>query len=221
MQKKSKKKSEKKISFLKKHIFDILLFLVIFCGISYLTWGRALMENIQFHFFEKEVKKEVSESEIKSIGELSTLKAYYHNVAEYNQDSAGVFKYVLHYGYKKCWIEYDGIVQMGVDANQIQVQQPDENNVVQIYMPEAQVLSVDADASSISDPIMDTGAFTKISVEEKNQAYIDAQTNMEEDARLDTALLNKAQKNAKEIIEKYVKSINEDYKVEWVTNKTE
>lgn len=216
---KKTKTSKKRNNFLKKHFIDMVLVLgIILCAI-YFLYGREIIENVNYYLSKEDIESEISESEIKSIGELATLKAYYHNVAEYNQDSAGVFKYGLfQYGYKKCWIEYDGIVQMGVDANQIQVQQPDENNVVQIYMPEAQVLSVDADENSISDPITEAGKFTKITLEEKNQAYANAQTEMEEDAKKDTRLLNKAQSNAKKMIENYVKKIDENYEVKWIEN---
>ena len=95
---------------------------------------------------------------IEKICELATLECYYHDVAEFRQDATGVFKI----GYKKYWIEYNGIVKYGVDAKDIKVNKPDKNGVVKVFIPEAKILSVDVDINSMSDPIVDTGMFTSI-----------------------------------------------------------
>ena len=52
-------------------------------------------------------------SSIKSVCELSTLKCYYHNVATYEKNAHGLLK-VFGSGYKKIWIEYSGIVNLGI-----------------------------------------------------------------------------------------------------------
>ena len=55
---------------------------------------------------------------VDKICELATLKCYYHDVAEYEKQAEGLFKYrPFKYGYKKVWIEYDGIVEVGIDVN--------------------------------------------------------------------------------------------------------
>ena len=124
------------------------------------------------------------------------------------------------YGYKKMWIEYDGIVTVGIDFEKVQIEKPDVNSTVRIYVPDAQVFDVDADEDSMSDPFTKTGKFTKITVEEKADAFSAAQATMRTNAESDNNILTQAKNNAKELIKQYVinvgKQIGKEYKVEWI-----
>lgn len=162
-------------------------------------------------------------SKVTKICELATLKCYYHNVAEY-KDQPALFKYgVFRYGYKKFFMEYNGIIKIGVDAGGIVIQPPTESNVVKVYVPEARILDIDADLDSLSMPVTDTGFFTSISAEEKATAFAEAQANMSESAGKDQVLLGQARENAKELIKQYVVNIgkmkNKDYTVKWLSDK--
>lgn len=149
-------------------------------------------------------------SAVDKICELATLRCYYHDVAEYEKQPDGLFQYGLfRYGYKKFWIEYDGVVEIGIDINEVQVQQPDRNGIVRIYMPDARILSVDADAYSMSDPIADTGVFTTITSEDKAEAFSAAQTSMRENAETDSRMLSQAYNNAKELLKQYIIRVGE------------
>lgn len=65
-------------------------------------------------------QKSADFSGVQSVAELATLKCYYHNVAKAEQDG-GLFDI----GYKKVWVEYDGIVEVGVDVSQVTISEPD------------------------------------------------------------------------------------------------
>ncbi len=79
------------------------------------------------------------------IAELATIKCVYHNVAEIYNDGTNML-FGINVGYKKAWFEYDGTMQLGVDVSKVRIEGPDENNVVTIVIPQAQVLGVpDAD----------------------------------------------------------------------------
>lgn len=155
---------------------------------------------------------------IEKICELATLECYYHDVAEFRQEATGIFQI----GYKKYWIEYNGIVKYGIDAKDIKVNKPDKNGVVKISIPEAKILSVNVDINSMSDPIVDTGLFTSISIEEKNKAYNKAQETMKLNAENDTRLLSQAKYNAQKLIEQFIinvgKQEDKEYSVEWIDN---
>lgn len=164
-------------------------------------------------------ERESDFSEINSICELATLKCYYHNVAKAENEASGLFKF-LGAGYKKIWTEYSGIVELGIDVNKMSVSGPDRSGNLQITIPDAEVLSVTPDEDSMSEPLTDTGLFTKITKEEETAALAEAQKNMEETARQDHALLNQAKERAKNLIEGYVKNVGEqvgrEYTVEWI-----
>lgn len=163
-------------------------------------------------------------SDVSKICELATLKCYYHDVAEFQKDPDGLFKYGLfHYGEKKMWMEYNGIVKIGIDVGQVKVEDPTDDGVVRIYVPQATILDVYADKDTISDPIEDNGMFTEITAAEKAQAFSAAQATMKENASSDTSLLNQAHNNAKELLKQYVinvgKQIGQQYTVEWIEDK--
>ena len=158
-------------------------------------------------------------SSIKSVCELSTLKCYYHNVATYEKNAHGLLK-VFGSGYKKIWIEYSGIVNLGIDINKVDISEPDTNNVITIIIPDAEVQSTSLDKSTLSEPLTDKGVFTKITTEEKTEALSSAQQNMKETAQKDTSLLAQAKEHAKLILQGYINNLgeefNEEYTIKWV-----
>lgn len=158
-------------------------------------------------------------SSIKSVCELSTLKCYYHNVATYEKNAHGLLK-VFGSGYKKIWIEYSGIVNLGIDINKVDISEPDTNNVITIKIPDAEVQSTSLDKSTLSEPLTDKGVFTKITTEEKTEALSSAQQSMKETAQKDTSLLAQAKEHAKLILQGYINNLgeefNEEYTIKWV-----
>lgn len=158
-------------------------------------------------------------SSIKSVCELSTLKCYYHNVATYEKNAHGLLK-VFGSGYKKIWIEYSGIVNLGIDINKVDISEPDTNNVITIKIPDAEVQSTSLDKSTLSEPLTDKGVFTKITTEEKTEVLSSAQQNMKETAQKDTSLLAQAKEHAKLILQGYINNLgeefNDEYTIKWV-----
>lgn len=174
-----------------------------------------------FPEFKKEDISTVEFSAVDKICELSTLRCYYHDVAEYEKQPDGLFQYGLFkYGYKKFWIEYDGIVELGIDVDKVQVNQPDENNIVYVYVPDARIIDVNADKDTMSDPIVETGKFTSITTEEKTKAFSDAQKTMRENAEANNALLKQAKVNAMKLLEQYIVNVGQQmdqiYTVKWL-----
>lgn len=162
-------------------------------------------------------------SAVNRICELATLRCYYHDVAEYEeQPEDRLLHNIFQYGYKKFWIEYDGIIEVGVDVSKVKVNEPDKNGVVKIYVPKAEILNIQADLESMGDWISETGMFTKITIAEKSEAFSKAQETMRINAQKDNNILLQAQENAKELLRQYVinvgKDLGEEYTVEWISD---
>ena len=164
--------------------------------------------------------------------ELATLRCFYHDVGEFEYRLEGVskilsdialwpFNELIRPGYKRLWVEYDGTVEYGIDTKTdvIQVNDPDEHGVVEIYLPEAKVLSVDAadDTFAIYE---DTGFLVSITAEEQTKVFAETQRNMKEKASQDQAMLRRARSNARAILEEYVtkvgKGLGTEYRVRWL-----
>lgn len=171
-------------------------------------------------------------SSVNAICELATLKSFYHNVVVCEEEPSETVKTVstvllwpfdrlAKTGYKQFWMEYSGIVETGIDASQIQFNTT-ADGVVEIFVPDATILSVYADENSLSEPLTEQGLFTTITGEEQAKAFAKAQSEMREKAENDQALLNRAKNNAKILLEQYVKKtgkeIGVNYTVKWISS---
>ena len=163
-------------------------------------------------------KREADFSETKAICELATLKCYYHNTSELRQDANKYLKFLGNFGYKKAWIEYDGIVKLGIDASKVRIEP--NGKKVQVYVPNATILSTDVDVDTISEAISETGWFTKITTEERAETPREAQNDMRDKAESNTALLLQATQRAKDTIKDYIINVGNligvEYEIEWL-----
>lgn len=167
----------------------------------------------------KEAVKTMEEPEIsqmKAICELAVMDCYYHNVAKYfEEDASGAWFWKKD---KKFWIEYSGVVRIGIDASQVQMQVRDKQ--VEITMPRARVMSCTVDAASLTpESFIVASDSAKVDAQDQTRAYEEAQTNMEKEASGDSALLATAQQRAQNLLEEYVKNIGEavgtEYTITW------
>ena len=154
-------------------------------------------------------------AQLRAISELATLRCYYHNVAKYTEGENNLFKF----GYKKLWLEYAGIVTVGIDVSKVSASAPDQSGMVKVTIPQAEVLTIDFDETSIVEHT-DTGWFAGFSAEEKTKAFAFAQENMETTARENSMILMQGQERAKKVIEQYIQkagaAVGQTYVVEWV-----
>lgn len=166
----------------------------------------------------EETLYKVDFSSVDKICELATLRCFYHNVAEYEKEGSGLLRIGAN-GHKKLWLEYDGIIDVGIDAGLVQINAPDENGLVRVYVPEAKILGISADEKSLGT-VMDTGLFTKITAQERSDVFSKAQADMKENARTDTSTLTQAHRNAKQLIKQYVinagAQTGQVFTVEWL-----
>ena len=87
-------------------------------------------------------------AEMRAICELSTMDCYYHNVAKYFEKDAQKGFLGIGKKDKRFWIEYSGVVQMGIDASLVKIEVEDMR--VTITIPEAKVLKCTVDSESLS-----------------------------------------------------------------------
>lgn len=148
-------------------------------------------------------------SDYKRIADLATLECTYHNVAEVYNDGTDIL-FGINVGYKKAWFEYDGKVKLGIDTAKVKIEGPDENNVVTITVPKAQVLGLsDVDEKSFSDIYSDTGLFTTVDGYDQSEAFKIAQDKMRESAENNNQLIEQAQSRAETLLSQYVRNIGE------------
>lgn len=166
---------------------------------------------------EEKPSMEPKISQMKAICELAVMDCYYHNVAKFREENAeGILFWQKD---KHFWIEYSGVVSLGIDVSQVTVEVDD--TLVTITIPEAEVLRCQVDSDKLSeDSYIVAKNSAKISAEDEVAAFAQAQADLEATAAADTALLLSAQQRAQALLEEYVENIGEavgkDYTIQWV-----
>lgn len=156
-------------------------------------------------------------SQMKSICELATMQCYYHNVAKYIEEDAEGFLWWKKD--RKFWVEYSGIVTIGVDTSLVNIEVDGEN--VTITIPPAKVLGCKVDEATLTeDSFIVAKDSAKVEAEHQTQAFKEAQSKMEAEATNDTVLLANAQQRAQKLLEDYVANIGnvvgKSYQIKWV-----
>lgn len=145
-------------------------------------------------------------SQMRSICELAVMECYYHNVAKYKEEDAeGVWLWKKD---KHFWVEYSGVVELGVDASQVKMTLEDDK--VTVTLPEVRVLGCVVDSSSLTkDSFIVAQNSAAVTAEDEQAAFKEAQARMEESAANDHALLASAEERVKMLLTKYVETIGE------------
>lgn len=162
-------------------------------------------------------KKEPQKAQMQTICELATMECYYHNVARYNEEDAeGVLWWKKD---KNFWIEYAGVVELGIDASLVDIAVKDE--LVTITIPKAKILGCRVDESTLNErSFVIAKDSAKVTAEDQTAAFKEAQGKMEEAASQDRTLLKSARQRAQKLLEDYVKNIGEsigvEYTIKWI-----
>lgn len=156
---------------------------------------------------KKQVEPDLTQ--IRNISDLATVKAYYHNVAKVNKD-AGVG--ITHIGEvdRKYWIEYTGVVKIGIKMADISMEVKD--NEVIIKLPKPVILSHNYENYNDKSIYKNDDGFinqNKITGEDINAAIKEADEAMLKEVSNNTSLFNRAEDGAKKLITNYINEIGE------------
>ena len=188
----------------------VVLFLSMVIAFSAVGCGESEPE-------QKEPVVEPQVSQMKSICELAVMECYYHNVAKFMEKDAERFLWWTKD--KHFWIEYSGIVTLGIDVSLVNIDVSDSE--ITITLPEAQVQSCKVDSASLNENsyIVDKNS-ADITAEDEIYAFAEAQRKLEETASNDKALLSEARQRAQSLLEDYVTNISntvdKDYYIKWI-----
>ena len=186
-------------------------------GIVLLLMVIMLYSAVACGQMSKPLDMEPKISQVKSICELAVMECYYHNVAKFNQENVeGLLWWQKD---KHFWIEYSGIVKLGIDVSLVNMEVVE--NQITITLPEAKVLGCKVDSASLNKEsyIVDIDS-AAISAEDEIEAFKEAQRQLEENASNDHALLAGAQQQAQTLLEDYItnigNAIGKEYSIQWI-----
>ena len=187
---------------MKKYLSVILIIMMCFSSVS----------------CAKEIKNIAPEtSQMKSICELAVMECYYHNVAKYKEENAtGILWWEKD---RHFWMEYAGVVTIGVDTSLMNIEVKDEN--VTITIPPAKVLSCKVDETTLTeDSFIVAQNSAKVEAEHQTEAFKSAKDKLESEAKSNFTLLAAAQQRVQKLLEDYVtnigNSVGKTYKIKWI-----
>ena len=187
---------------MKKYLSVILIIIMCFSSVS----------------CAKEIKNIAPEtSQMKSICELAVMECYYHNVAKYKEENAtGILWWEKD---RHFWMEYAGVVTIGIDATQLSIEVEDEN--VTIIIPPAKVLGCKVDETTLTeDSFIVAQNSAKVEAEHQTEAFKSAKDKLESEAKSNFTLLAAAQQRVQKLLEDYVtnigNSVGKTYKIKWI-----
>lgn len=158
---------------------------------------------------------------IKEICELETLTVKCNDVIKATKNAGKGWEHVLEKD-REYWVEYTGVVEMGVNTDETNIKV--RNDKVYIDLPEAEVLDVHIEESSINkDSIyVSNDSFinpNKFSAEDQTDIINDAQNQLRTAFEKDKEIKAETTEATKEAIENYIdklgKSFNVDYEIIW------
>ena len=156
-------------------------------------------------------------AQMRSICELATMECYYHNVAKYKEENAsGMLWWQKD---RHFWMEYAGVVTIGIDATQLSIEVEDEN--VTIIIPPAKVLGCKVDETTLTeDSFIVAKNSAKVEAEHQTEAFKSAKDKLESEAKSNFTLLAAAQQRVQKLLEDYVtnigNSVGKTYKIKWI-----
>lgn len=168
-----------------------------------------------------EKKEEPNIEQVRAICELSTVKAYYNNVAKSTKEAGKNWWNILEKD-RVFWIEYDGIAEIGIDMKKVTLEIDDD--IVYITMPNAELLNAKIVRETFDESCYVTNADrwwdrNKITTEDQQKAINKAQDEMCQKVKEDKNLFKRAERVAKNTIENYFNKLNSisgsNFKVEW------
>lgn len=164
---------------------------------------------------EPQVEERHENFDIQNIAELSTLECRYHNVA-YDYKKTGLFDL----GHKEIMLEFDGIITVGIDLDEVYVSQPSKKGVVKVYLPDPKILSTYYDKSTIKKPVEDTSLFQKVTLEEEIALVESSLRETESDPEVTSRILEQAKLNARNLVEQHIINVGnltgQNYTVVWL-----
>ena len=145
-------------------------------------------------------------SQVRNISDLATVKAYYHNVAKVEKKKGQGLTHLFEVD-RKYWIEYTGVVKIGIKMSSITIDEKD--NVVTINMPRAEILSHHCENYNDDSIYKNEDGFNENKIEDSeiNEAIKKADEEMLEKVKNNQSLFNRAEDGAEKLIQNYIEQV--------------
>ena len=165
-------------------------------------------------FFKNEptINSEIIKNQIIEAKELTTLKYKYTNVGSF-ENTEEFYGFKLPFTSKKFIVSYDGEVNAGVNLENIDVKVDDVNKIINVTLPNAEILSHQIDEDSLTIFDEKNSIFNQLEIKDFSNFRKNEMKKVEQDL-LDKGFLDEANERSKVAVEEIL-SINPKVKEEY------
>lgn len=201
-------------------ILYVILLIAVCLGVFYVTKSsdEPKGEIIKDGYMEKTVTLtgEILKSSLNNLGVLETAEYHYSHVETYDSDRI-VLGVIVPLTNSKFVYSYDGVITAGIDFAGIEIEQTDK--VITVKLPKAEIRSSEIDEDSFKLYDEKNNIFNPIGVKDVNDSFADMK-KYEENAAIEKGLLDWADKNAKVLIENFLKNAFDikEYEIKFADN---
>lgn len=159
---------------------------------------------------EVKIDTKVIEDGLREMGTLVTQEYYFTQLEEYtNTEKFWIFDSTASFAYS-----YDGVVAAGIDCSKITVVKDDEQKIITIKIPKAQITSVTIDNDSFKKYEEKNGLWNKVTTDKFNDSMATFKQKAQENA-VSRGLLDNADESAEKMILSFAKSVSaaDDYSI--------
>ena len=176
---------------IKKIIIIILLIgLALFAAFFY---GKKQMKNEM----EPEITSSLIYNKLVSAKELTTLKYHYTNMGHFENQNT-FYGYKIPFTSKEFIVSYEGLINAGIDLNNMKVDRGDKS--IEVRIPAAEILSHEIYEDSLKVYDERESIFNRIDIEDYNDFSKDQKSEIEKKA-IKKGLLKEADEESKRAIE--------------------
>lgn len=146
------------------------------------------------------------EEQINSIGELATLKYIYTNASRKEGSLTWLWGWTLPFSDSSLLVTYDGMIKAGIDLKEVTFAVNESDRTITVTLPKSRILDNNIPQETINVLEVKDGLFNPVTFTDYNQ-FISEEKKVMETRAIDLGVLTDADKEAKAIVEGFLKAI--------------
>ncbi len=157
-----------------------------------------------------EVQAEITAEEIRAglneMGRMTTAEYIFTGIASAEKPPQSILGVDLGFTAASFHASYDGVVSAGIDFGRIEVEKDGETGTVTVLLPPAEIQNVSIDLDSFHPISEQSSIFAHITPEDFNTSQV-ALEEKSRDRAIEMNLLEKADENARLLVQRFVYSL--------------
>ena len=160
---------------------------------------------VQEKLVERTITAEIIQDGLKDMGVLETQQYFFTEILSASKTKK-IFGLALPFTESSYIISYEGAVTAGVDLTKVRIIKNENDSTVTVYLPRAEITSIDIDMDSFQLYSEKNGLGTHFSVSDYNASLAELEKNARESA-LSHGLTEAADKTAQLVIRNFIGSM--------------